>query len=107
MESFGAGMAQALGGSQIGSLANAFQQVSSTGGSASIMSSGTAALQSQGTGIVSTATPMSLNGRVEVVLDVKGDGASKLDKNALQQAASEGLYKGLDQLLTYAIQRNQ
>ena len=49
-------------------------------------------------------TMNQIGGKVEVVLEIKGD-AAKLDKEALQKAASDGLYEGLNKLFDYSLNR--
>lgn len=50
---------------------------------------------------------LGVSGNVNVTLDIKGEGASKIDKDTLQKVASESLCKGLNELFEYSINRQQ
>lgn len=48
-----------------------------------------------------------IEGTVNVVLEVKGEGANNLNREELQRAASDSLYEGLNKLFDYHINRNR
>ena len=48
-----------------------------------------------------------IEGTVNVVLEVKGEGAANLNQADLQKAASDSLYEGLNKLFDYHINRNR
>lgn len=48
-----------------------------------------------------------IEGTVNVVLEVKGEGANNLNREELQRSASDSLYEGLNKLFDYHINRNR